>query len=105
MPLPEILLVNNFISALFKFVKPRVLQFCSNTDKVIYLKVLLSRKPTKWSQMLSSPLPPSIFVICISKGMMFMVFFSLDYMKKKSVFHQALIDFLKNMIAEKDQNI
>lgn len=75
MPLPEILSVKNFISALFKFVKPRVLQFCSNTDKVIYLKVLLSRKPTKWSQMLSSPLPPSIFVICISKGMMFMVFF------------------------------
>jgi hypothetical protein len=103
LPLPEMLLVNNFtralfyfISACFLFMKPRVWQFCSNPHKVIYLKVLLSRKLTKWSQMVSSPLPPSIFVICISKGVMFMrLLFCFHYVRKKSVFYQELIEFLR----------
>ena len=98
LPSSTTLLVNNFTSALFLFLKPRDWQFCSNPDKVIYLKVLLSRKSTKWSQIVSSLLPPSIFVIYTSKGVMFMLFPScLHYVKKKSVFYQAL-NFLKNII-------
>lgn len=98
LPSSTTLWVNNFTSALFLFLKPRDWQFCSNPDKVIYLKVLLSRKSTKWSQIVSSLLPPSIFVIYTSKGVMFMLFPScLHYVKKKSVFYQAL-NFLKNII-------
>lgn len=103
LPLPGILLVNNFTSALFllhkcffKCMKLRDRQFCLNPNKVIYLKVLLSRKSTKWSQVVFSPLPPLILVICISKWVMFMLLsFWLCYVRKKSGFYQALTDFFE----------
>lgn len=93
------LLVNNFTSALFLFSKPTDWQFCSNPNKVIYLKVLLSRKSRKWSQIVFST-PTINFCYLYQHGSdvyAFFFFSCLHYVKKKSVFYQALY-FLKNIV-------
>lgn len=84
--LTKILLVNHFAVLFFLFLKPRDSQFCSNPYKVIYLNVLVSRKSTKWSQMVSSLPAPSISVICTSKGVMFMRFFLSPLSKEETCF-------------------
>lgn len=73
------LLVNNFTSALFLFSKPRDWRFCSNPNKVIYLKVLLSRKSTKWSQIVFST-PTINFCYLYQHGSDVYAFFSVSTM-------------------------